>query len=59
VDSRAQGNYISIKAVTAAGLQPLKKRNPYPLTIATGQEMPGQGIITHELTNLKLTVQDH
>jgi hypothetical protein len=56
VDSRAQGNYILIRAVTAARLQLLKKQDPYLLTIATRQEMLGQGIITHELTKLKLTV---
>lgn len=46
IDSGSQENYISGTAVLKAGLQPVLKQTPYPITVADGSN---GGLITHEV----------
>ena len=59
VDSGSQANYLSARAVFLAGLRPLRKEESYPLHVANGQPMPGGNQITHEVTGVTLSIQDH
>ena len=59
VDSGADANYISARAMEEAGLQPLRKQEAYPLHGATGQSLQGETNITHEVTRVTLRIQDH
>ena len=59
VDSGSQSNYISARAVFLAGLRPLRKQDSYPLHVANGQPMPGEAKITHEVTRVTLSIQNH
>ena len=59
LDSGAQSNYISSRAVWQAGLKPQRKQNPYPLTVANGEPMPAESEITHEVLSIPLQIQDH
>jgi hypothetical protein len=55
VDSRATENLVSARAVFAAGLQPLKKQQPYLLHIGNGQT----SIIQHEVLRVPLELHKH
>jgi hypothetical protein len=55
VDLGAQESYVSAHAVLEAGLQPLRKRTPYPLYIVNQK----QTRITHEVTGVTLNIQKH
>jgi hypothetical protein len=55
VDSGASENLISARAVFAAGLKPLKKRNPYSLRMGNGQT----SIIRHEVLGVPLDIHAH
>jgi hypothetical protein len=55
VDSGATENLVSERAVFAAGLQPLKKQQPYPLHMGNGQT----SIIRHEVLGVPLELHKH
>lgn len=59
VDSGAQGCYVSAHAVKKAGLSRLRKQEPYPLHVATGELMPKGHKITHEVKRVTLSIQEH
>ena len=59
VDSGSQANYLSAQAVFLARLRPLRKEESYPLHVTNGQPMPGGNQITHEVTRVTLSIQDH
>jgi len=59
LDSGAQSNYISSRAVWLAGLRPTRKKDPYPLRVANGEPMPEESEITHEVTAVPLQIQRH
>jgi hypothetical protein len=59
VDSGSQESYVSAQAVFKAGLRPLQKQTSYPLHVANGQPMPEEAKITHEVTGVTLSIQDH
>ena len=59
IDSGAQSNYISSRAVWRAGLRPRRKTNPYPLRVANGEPMPEESEITHEVLSVPLRMRDH
>jgi transposase InsO family protein len=52
VDSGSDNNYISREAVLRAGLQPSRKRLPYSLHTANGEEMPEESVIDHEVITI-------
>ena len=52
LDSGSISNFISGEAVLRAGLRPLLKKEPYPIRVANGTLMPGEPVITHEVTTL-------
>jgi Reverse transcriptase (RNA-dependent DNA polymerase)/RNase H-like domain found in reverse transcriptase/Integrase zinc binding domain/Chromo (CHRromatin Organisation MOdifier) domain/gag-polyprotein putative aspartyl protease len=58
LDSGAQGNFISRKAIDKAGPCQIKRRKPYALHVANGQPMPGTPLIT-EQTTVHLEIQGH
>jgi hypothetical protein len=59
LDSGAQSNYVSSRAVWRAGLKPQRKQNPYPLRVANGEPMPAESEITHEVLSVPLQIQNH
>ena len=59
LDSGAQSNYISSRAVWLAGLRPTRKTTPYPLRVANGEPMPEESEITHEVTAVPLQIHGH
>ena len=59
IDSGAQSNYISSRAVWRAGLRPRRKTNPYPLRVANGEPMLEELEITHEVLSVPLRMRDH
>jgi transposase InsO family protein len=58
LDCGAEDNYVSARAVFLAGLQPLRKAKPFSISLANGEEMPGQEQITHEVTTV-MEMQGH
>jgi hypothetical protein len=56
LDSGAQANYISGKALLRAGLQPYLKPRSYELHVANGEQMPNESLILHE-TITELDIQ--
>ena len=59
VDSGSQANYVSAHAVERAGLKPQRKQQPYPLHVANSEPMPNEERITHEVRQVKLSIQEH
>jgi hypothetical protein len=59
LDSGAQSNYISSRAVWRAGLKPRLKQKPYLLRVANGKPMPEESEITHEVLSVPLQIQNH
>lgn len=58
LDSGAQANYISGKAMLTAGLQPYLKERSYELHVANGEQMPQESLIKHEVLTT-LDIQGH
>ena len=58
LDSGAQANYISGKALLRAGLQPRQKQRSYELHVANGEQMPHESTIKHEVTT-RLNIQGY
>jgi transposase InsO family protein len=58
VDSGSDNNYISREVALRAGLQPSRKKSPYSLHTANGEEMPEESVIDHEV-NTTLHIHGH
>lgn len=59
LDSGAELNAILGKAMLAAGLQLLRKTDPYDLNVVNGAKLPGQGQVTYKVLNVLLDIQGH
>jgi hypothetical protein len=59
LDSRAQLNYISSRAVWRAGLKPQQKQNPYPLRVANGELMLKELEVTYKVLSVTLRIQNY
>jgi transposase InsO family protein len=59
LDSGAQSNYITTRAATQAKLTTTKKRQPYLLTVASGDKMPGQREVDKETTPAFMEIEGH
>ena len=59
LDSGSQLNLISKKALQAAGLQQVLKKDPYSTRVANGKTMPGQHMVLKETKPSLMEIQGH
>ena len=59
LDSGSQSNYISLRAVKRARLQPQRKKDPYPLRVINREPMPQELEITREVSSVPIKLSKH
>ena len=59
LDSRAQLNYISLRAVWRARLKLQRKQNFYLLRVANRELMPKKLEVTHKVLSVTLRIQNY